>query len=136
MTVKVMLLKSGEDVISDAQEVRDKEGNSIVAYYLRNPYSMQLTTTPVEPEEEDDELIPDDDLEGQARVKIQVSYQHWAPLSKQRDFYIPADWVITLYDAHDNIYNDYTAKHPPVSDEDAPTEPKVETDGTETNSPE
>ena len=30
MTVKVMLLKSGEDVISDAQEVRDKEGNSII----------------------------------------------------------------------------------------------------------
>ena len=134
MTVKVMLLKSGEDVISDAQEVRDKEGNSIIAYYLRNPYSMELTTVPIE----DEELTPDDtSVEDQPRVKISVSYTHWAPLSKQRDFYIPADWVITLYDPHDNIYNDYTKKHPPESNDETSAEPVTElVNESETNSPE
>ena len=64
-------MKSGEDVISDAQEVRDKEGNSIIAYYLRNPYVMELTTIPIE----DDELTPEDtSVEDQPRVKISVSY--------------------------------------------------------------
>jgi len=110
MTVKVMLLKSGEDVISDAQEVKDKETNSIIAYFLKNPYVMQLTTTPID-ELNEDEITSDEDDEN-GRVKIQVSYSHWAPLAKQREFYIPADWVVTLYDPHDNIHKDYVAKHP------------------------
>lgn len=116
MTVKVMLLKSGEDVISDAQEIRDKETNNIVAYYLRNPYCMEMTTTPIET---DEDLSPEE-LENQPQVKISVAYTHWAPLSKQRDFYIPADWVITIYDPHDNIMKDYCAKHPPEEPADEP----------------
>ena len=43
MTVKVMLLKSGEDVISDAKEIMDTENKGIVAYHLSNPFLMQLT---------------------------------------------------------------------------------------------
>jgi len=112
MTVKVMLLKSGEDVISDAQEIRDKETNNIVAYYLRNPYCMDMTTTPIQDENE----IAPEEAENQPQVKISVAYTHWAPLSKQRDFYIPADWAVTIYDPHDNIMNDYCAKHPPVEE--------------------
>jgi hypothetical protein len=118
MTVKVMLLKSGEDVISDAQEIRDKETNNIVAYYLRNPYCMEMTTTPIET---DEDLSPEE-LENQPQVKISVAYTHWAPLSKQRDFYIPADWTVTIYDPHDNIMTDYCAKHPPVEVSDEPTD--------------
>lgn len=111
MTVKVMLLKSGEDVISDAQEVKDKETNSIIAYFLKNPYVMQLTTTPID-ELNEDEISTEEDEES-PKVKIQVSYTHWAPLAKQREFYIPADWVVTLYDPHDNINRDYVLKHTP-----------------------
>jgi len=40
MTVKVMLLRSGEDVISDAKEILDNENNGIVAYHLSNPFVM------------------------------------------------------------------------------------------------
>jgi hypothetical protein len=111
MTVKVMLLKSGEDVITDAQEVRDKETDNIVAYHLMNPYVMQLTTVPVEPE---GEITSEDD---QPQVKISVSYTHWAPLSKQREFFLPADWVVTIYDPHDNIMVDYCKKHPPLEEQ-------------------
>jgi len=112
MTVKVMLLKSGEDVISDAQEVRDKESGNIVAYHLMQPYCMELTTVPITPDDED-ELTPEQ-LEEQPQVRISVSYTHWAPLSKQREFFIPADWVVTIYDPHDNIMTDYCKKHPPA----------------------
>lgn len=99
MTVKVILLKSGEDVISDAQELLDKEQQGIVAYYLKNPYIMQLTSTELKGEGEE------------TKTKFSVQYTHWAPLSKQREFLIPADWVVTIYDPHDSIVNDYTAKH-------------------------
>ena len=78
-----MLLKSGEDVISDAKEIMDTEKKGIVAYHLSNPFVMQLTA------EESDEL----QVEGEEgpRTKYSVKYTHWAPLSKQRSFVIPAE---------------------------------------------
>ena len=121
MTVKVMLLKSGEDVISDAKEIMDTENKGIVAYHLSNPFVMQLIS------EESDEL----QVEGQEapRTKYSVRYTHWAPLSKQRAFVIPADWLVTIYDPHDNIMRDYCAKNDINLEEDqtttAPPEPEV-----------
>jgi len=107
MTVKVILLKSGEDVISDAQEILDKSNEGIVAYFMKNPYVMQLQTT----EEEVDEIVAEGDTAKTPKIKFQVAYTHWAPLSKQREFVIPADWVVTIYDPHDNIMKDYCSKH-------------------------
>jgi|TARA_B100000073_G_scaffold314626_1_gene289931 hypothetical protein len=110
MTVKVILLKSGEDVISDAKEILNKSEDGIIAYHLSNPYAMQLTTT------ESDEIV----VEGEApKTKFQVAYSHWAPLSKQREFIIPADWVVTIYDPHDNILKDYCAKHEIKTEEES-----------------
>ena len=107
MTVKVILMKSGEDVISDAQEIIDKENKGIIAYHLKNPYVMQLQTKEVE---EEAELL----VEGEKpapKTKFQVSYTHWAPMSQQQEFVIPSDWVVTIYDPVDKIKEDYTAKH-------------------------
>jgi len=119
MTVKVILMKSGEDVISDAKEILNKSEDGIVAYHLSHPYVMQLTTT------ESDEIVVEGEESG-PRTKFQVAYTHWAPLSKQREFIIPADWVVTIYDPHDNILRDYCAKHEIKTEE--------ETDGNETDS--
>jgi len=119
MTVKVMLLKSGEDVISDAREIMDTENKGIVAYHLSNPFVMQLTA------EESDEL----QVEGEdaPRTKYSVRYTHWAPLSKQRAFVIPADWLVTIYDPHDNILRDYCAKNNiNLEEEQSPTAPPEE----------
>lgn len=119
MTVKVMLLKSGEDVISDAREIMDNEQKGIVAYHLSNPFVMQLTA------EESDEL----QVEGQEepQTKYSVRYTHWAPLSKQRAFVIPADWLVTIYDPHDNILKDYCAKNNiDLEKSESPTAPPVE----------
>jgi len=107
MTVKVILLKSGEDVISDAKEILDEEQKGIVAYYLSNPYIMQLTSRVEDGEDE------------QPRTKFSVQYTHWAPLSKQRQFVIPADWVVTIYDPHDSIMKDYCDKHNITSEEES-----------------
>jgi len=114
-----MLLKSGEDVISDAREIMDTENKGIVAYHLSNPFVMQLTA------EESDEL----QVEGEdaPRTKYSVRYTHWAPLSKQRAFVIPADWLVTIYDPHDNILRDYCAKNNiNLEEEQSPTAPPEE----------
>ena len=113
MTVKVILLKSGEDVISNAQEIVDKDNKGIVAYHLKNPYIMQLQTKEVEKEE----LL----VEGAtptSQTKFQVSYTHWAPMSPQQEFVIPSDWVVTIYEPVEKIKQDYMKKHNITEEED------------------
>jgi hypothetical protein len=107
MTVKVMLLRSGEDVISDAKEILDNEQKGIVAYHLSNPFVMQLQAET----EESDELAVEGQEAPAPKTKYSVRYTHWAPLSKQRSFIIPADWLVTIYDPHDNIMKDYCTKN-------------------------
>jgi hypothetical protein len=104
MTVKVMLLKSGEDVISDAKEILDEKKNGIVAYFLSNPYAMQIT-------QKEEDIQTEDNVTLTPKTTVQVKYINWAPLSKQREFIIPADWVVTMYDPHDQIMKDYCTKH-------------------------
>ena len=133
MTVKVMLLRSGEDVISDAKEILDNEQKGIVAYHLSNPFVMQLQAEVEEPDE-----LPVEGEEAPApKTKYSVRYTHWAPLAKQRSFIIPADWLVTIYDPHDNIMKDYCTKNGISLEEepsDIPESPvEVVTDGNETN---
>lgn len=129
MTVKVMLLRSGEDVISDAKEILDNEQKGIVAYHLTNPFVMQLQAET----EESDELAVEGQEAPAPKTKYSVRYTHWAPLAKQRSFIIPADWLVTIYDPHDNIMRDYCTKNNiPLEEEpsDVPESPvEVVTDG-------
>jgi len=128
-----MLLRSGEDVISDAKEILDNEQKGIVAYHLSNPFVMQLQAEVEEPDE-----LPVEGEEAPApKTKYSVRYTHWAPLAKQRSFIIPADWLVTIYDPHDNIMRDYCTKNGISLEEepsDIPESPvEVVTDGNETN---
>jgi len=130
MTVKVMLLRSGEDVISDAKEILDNENNGIVAYHLSNPFVMQLQA-------ETEELAVEGEESPAPKTKYSVRYTHWAPLAKQRSFIIPADWLVTIYDPHDNIMRDYCNKNGiPLEEEpsDVPESPvEVVNDGSQTD---
>ena len=105
MTVKVILMKSGEDVISDAREITDRDEKGIVAYHLKHPYVMQLQTKEVE----SPELLVEGDNPS-PQTKFQVSYTHWAPMSQQQEFVIPSDWVVTIYEPVEKIKQDYMKK--------------------------
>ena len=115
MTVKVILLKSGEDVISNAQEIVDKDNKGIVAYHLKNPYIMQLQTKEVDKQEL---LVEGKEDTPTSQTKFQVSYTHWAPMSQQQEFVIPSDWVVTIYDPVEKIKEDYCKKHNITEEED------------------
>jgi len=115
MTVKVILLKSGEDVISNAQEIVDKDNQGIVAYHLKNPYIMQLQTKEVDKQEL---LVEGKEDTPTSQTKFQVSYTHWAPMSQQQEFVIPSDWVVTIYDPVEKIKQDYMKKHNITEEED------------------
>ena len=87
MTIKLVLLKSGEDIIADVTEmaVGEAEEKSIVGYFLDRPCVIRMR---------DPNLLNE---EGPRKESgFQVSLFPWIPLSKDTRIPVPADWLITM----------------------------------------
>jgi hypothetical protein len=89
MTIKLLLLKSGEDIIADVNEmvVGDDENKRIVGYFLDRPCIVKMRSPTMITEEVGD---------GVQRTGFEVSLFPWMPLSNDERIPIPADWMITM----------------------------------------
>tara|TARA_B100000287_G_C20385405_1_gene683307 strand:+ start:339 stop:710 length:372 start_codon:yes stop_codon:yes gene_type:complete len=89
MTIKLLLLKSGEDIISDVTEmcVGEEDKRQVIGYYLNKPCVVRMR---------DPNLIEE---EGPNKKSgFSVSLFPWIPLTKQENIPVPADWLITMVD--------------------------------------
>lgn len=86
MSVKLLILKSYEDVIADVKEMLS--GDKVVGYVLNNPYIVRL--------EDSTEELP-----------ARVSFFPYAPLSKDISIPIPCDWVVSIVEPLDEVKNSY-----------------------------
>ena len=87
MTIKLMLFKSGEDVISDVTEMcvgTDKD-RQVIGYHLDKPCVVKMR---------DPNVISNDGPKKQSG--FEVSLFPWIPLSKDTRIPVPADWLITM----------------------------------------
>ena len=95
MSVTLLLLRSGEEIITEAQEVFDPETKDPVGFKLHKPFRLEIVS----------------DAEGgivlDRNKGYQVSWFPWAPLSKDKDFFLPAGHVITAYEPLDSITAQY-----------------------------
>ena len=89
MTIKLMLLKSGEDIVSDVAEmaVGEDKDRRVVGYYLNKPCVVKMRNPNVLPEEQKGNT---------QKAGYEVSLFPWMPLSKDETIPIPSDWVITM----------------------------------------
>ena len=89
MTIKLILLKSGEDIISDVKEmtVGEEEQRKVIGYYLNKPCVIKMRNPNVLPEEQDGNT---------QKAGYEVSLFPWIPLSVEDIIPIPADWMITM----------------------------------------
>ena len=87
MTIKLCLLKSGEDIIADVSEmnVGNEEERSDVGYFLDRPCVVKMR---------DPNLLNEDGPKKQSG--FQVSLFPWIPLSAETRIPIPADWLVTM----------------------------------------
>ena len=94
MSVKLALLKSGEEVIADYQDliVEDK----VVGYLASFPYVVRINKNDIPHTEEP--------------VKIGLSYFPWMPLSKQDEIPIDPQWIVTMVDPVDEVKESYEEK--------------------------
>ena len=100
MTVKLALLKSGEEIISDMSEMMsgtDGEGQ-VVGYFLNHPCRAVLTSSDVQVSEGQEST----------RQPVSIKLIPWMPLSKDERIPVVADWVISIVEPQDKLLEMYT----------------------------
>jgi hypothetical protein len=86
MSVKLLVLKSYEDVIADVREMMS--GEKVIGYLLSNPFVTRVN-------------------DGENGDATSVTYYPYVPLSKQKEIPIPCDWVVTMVEPHDEVKSSY-----------------------------
>ena len=88
MSIKILLLKSNEEIITEAREMVNPDTKEPIGYHLHKPFRLEIVS-------DEGEIVFN-------REKgYQLSWFPWAPLSKDKDFFLPAGHVITAYDPLD-----------------------------------
>ena len=95
MSVKLVMLKSGEDIITDVKELKSEEG--IVGYYFHNPLIVQINH-PEKPT-----VLNEDSSSREYESKISVQFYPWIPLSEESRIPCSADWVVTIVEPVKNL---------------------------------
>ena len=94
MSIKILLLKSNEEIITEAKEIANPESKLAIGYHLHKPFRLEIVSD-------------EGDLVFNREKGYQLSWFPWAPLSKDKDFFLPAGHVITAYDPLDSIRDQY-----------------------------
>lgn len=106
MSIKLCLLKTGETVIGDVKEVFDPNENKSLGYKMSAPYVVDY-------QYEKTLTVEDENIEGNVKETpqedSQISFKFWAPLSSERDFNFPYEFVEVIYEPHDKIVQSYLA---------------------------
>ena len=79
MTVKILLLKSGEDVISDVKEMISPD-KKVIGYFLSKPCIIKLV-----PKKTDAD-----------KKETSITMYPWMPLAKEKEIPLSTDWVVTM----------------------------------------
>jgi len=101
MTVKLLLLKSGEDLIADVQEMifGEDEEKRVVGYYLTRPCVVKMRSPNLLTEENGDQ--------GPQKMGYQVTLHPWMPLTIDEKIPVPSDWVVTMVNPTEKLKQMY-----------------------------
>ena len=87
MTIKLLILKSGEEMISDINEmaVGEEDDQKVIGYFLRRPCLVKMKNPGVIDQEKN-----------KTKAGFEVSLIPWIALSKEEVIPIPSDWLVTM----------------------------------------
>jgi len=87
MTIKLCLLKSGEDIITDITEMRTSEDadGRVVGYFMDKPCVVKMRNPQAQQSDGNTQ-----------KAGFEVSLFPWMPLSAETRIPITADWLITM----------------------------------------
>lgn len=92
MTVKLILLKSGEDIIADVEEMVVNE--RVVGYFFNHPCRVKLIGNEVT-------------HVGNKKLPFKMRLTPWMPLSKDQKIPVVTDWVVSIVEPLDELVETY-----------------------------
>ena len=100
MSIKLTLLKSGEQIISDMKELVEEGKDQAHAYLLENPQIVEINEKTFITEEEKQD----------GDFGINVTLLPWIVLSKDKRMVIPVDSVLTVVEPLESVTQLYLDK--------------------------
>ena len=96
MSIKLAVLKSGEQVIADAKELVSEE--KVRGYLFTRPHKVVSTQPLLLTEEQQDDN------------SLEVTLSPWIILSADKEVVVPTDWVVTVVDPLESVVKMYEEK--------------------------
>ena len=98
MTIKLMLLKTGETIITDAKEIVSDE--IACGYLLANPHFVETK----------EKMVLTESDTGKSNYEIDVVLTPWLILSKDKEFVVAVDYITTICDPIPTVEEMYRDK--------------------------
>lgn len=95
VVVQVILLKSGEEIVTEVRRAKDPDtGNR---YYIFNrPYTIKIVSTDVV------EISPEE-----TRPQLNIEYAPWIMFTDDTTMVVPEDWIVTTVNPKQAIIESY-----------------------------
>ena len=99
MTIKFIVLKSGEQLISDIKEmaVGEEDDQKVVGYFLHRPCIVKMKNPGVIDQEK-----------SKTKAGFEVTLIPWLSLTQDEVIPIPSDWLVTLVEPVPQLAQMYT----------------------------
>ena len=94
MSVKVVRMQNGEDVVADVKEIRPESGKSAIAYEFLDAMTVQILRSTEDMFEEKTEM--------ESLGDIQLEFFPWSPLATGRNI-VTLYSVVAIADPHSNV---------------------------------
>ena len=103
MSVNLVILKSGEELIADVKEI--KSGKDVVGYFFDDPLTLDYNT------DEEPEILLEEESELKYNSKVSISFFPWIPFSAERkNIPCSADWIVTIVKPQEQLIKLYEDK--------------------------
>ena len=102
MGIKICLLKTGETVIGNLKEVLDNRENKSLGYRIIHPYVVEFKYKNTLRIENNEVVSSEED-------NSELSFRFWAPLSSDREFNFPHEFVEVIYSPHKTVEESYNS---------------------------
>ena len=102
MSVKLLLLKSGEQVLADTKELRRKDDvpmvDKVYGFLLTQPHKVTANKP----------VVLTENFDEQRNVEITIS--QWILLTQDKVMTVPKEWVITIVNPIESVVKMYQEK--------------------------
>jgi len=99
MSIKLVMLKSGEDLVADVKEIKSNE--DVIGYYFDDPLIVKIF------ESDEPTVLNEEGSMTKYSSTIDVTFYPWMPLSKDTRIPCSADWVVTIVEPIDKLKIQY-----------------------------